>query len=109
MALAHAQSGEPVDVRPLGAQLAGAQSVALFKSQDLEVMRVVLPQGKTMPSHSVRGEVTLQCLEGEVDIRLPDSVRPLQAGQLMYLGCGVAHALQARSDASLLLTIALKH
>jgi hypothetical protein len=38
MALEHASSGEPIDVRPLGAQLAERKTTALFKARDLEVI-----------------------------------------------------------------------
>lgn len=41
MALPHARPGEPIDIRPLGVGLPAANTVALFKSDDLEVMRVV--------------------------------------------------------------------
>ncbi len=80
MALPHAAPAEVVDVRPYGARIGGAQSVALFKSDDeLEVMRLVLPAGGHMPSHQVVGEITLQCLEGAVDVTAggtPNRCRP---------------------------------
>ena len=107
MAIAHVQSGDPVDVRPLGARFEGAQSAALFKSRDLEVMRLVLPQGKSMPLHRVQGEVTLQCLEGSLEVTVAQRCQMLEAGHLMYLSGGVPHGLLARSDATALLTIAL--
>lgn len=56
MALPHATASEPVDVRPLGARLAGEKTTALFKSRDLEVIRLVLPAGASLPPHQVRGE-----------------------------------------------------
>ena len=43
MALPHAAPAQPIDVAPLGAALSGTPSSALFKSEGLEVMRVVLP------------------------------------------------------------------
>ena len=66
MALQHASSGDVIDVRPYGARIDGAQSIALFKSTQLEVMRLVLPAGHRMPPHHVPGEITIQCLEGVV-------------------------------------------
>ena len=53
MAIPHAISGQPVDVHPLGTELSSAQSIALFKSQDIEVMRVVLLAGKSMKEHKL--------------------------------------------------------
>lgn len=133
MALTHAQPAQAIDVRPLGsAALAQAKSVALFKSEQLEVVRIVLRQGQTLPSHQVPGEITLQCIEGVVDVQssiasadeqfascrggcnaviwprpVPSSTTRLQAGELMYLPGDAPHALTALEDASILVTIVL--
>ena len=45
MAIPHALPGQPIDVLPLGERVASEPSVALFKSQQLEVIRLVLPAG----------------------------------------------------------------
>ena len=75
MALTHATPGAPCDVRPLGPRLGASLSVALFKSRQLEVIRLVLPAGKTMPPHSVHGEITLQCIEGLLQVELRAGVQ----------------------------------
>lgn len=108
MAIAHLSSGESVDVRPLGAGIQGAQSIALFKASDLEVVRLVLPKGKGMASHSVQGDITLQCVEGEIEVSVDGRSSVLKAGHLMYLSGRVPHSLTAMADASALLTIALR-
>lgn len=108
MALPHAQPGDVVDVRPLGAALADTRSHALFKSEDLEVMRLVLRADEALPPHSVAGEITLQCIEGRVAFICAAGERELAAGQLIHLKGDELHALRAVEDASLLLTIALK-
>ncbi|WP_113519478.1 cupin, partial [Escherichia coli] len=64
MATPHAAPGELIDVRPLGAALQQAKSVALIRSTHLEVMRLVLPTGGRIPVHQAPGEITVQCLEG---------------------------------------------
>jgi len=108
MAIPHASSGEPVDVRPLGAALADTRNSALFKGRDLKVMRLVVPVGKPVPVHEVPGEVTLQCLEGRIDVVVDGRHRTLAAGDLLYLAGGVSHGLAAHEDASVLVTIALR-
>jgi quercetin dioxygenase-like cupin family protein len=107
MALPHASPGEPFDVRPLGARLANERTSALFKSRDLEVLRLVLAAGKSLPSHKVPGEITIHCLEGSLDIELDDATRRLEAGELLFLEGNVAHAVKALTDATALVTIAL--
>ena len=62
MAIHHAHPGEPIDVQPLGARLPEAKTSALFKSADLEVTRLVLLAGKSLPPHKVPGEITIQCI-----------------------------------------------
>lgn len=108
MAIAHTLSGQPTDVSPLGAALATARTVALFKTDELEVIRLVLPAGKSMPPHQVAGAVTLQCIEGQIDVTCEDGSHRLGAGQLLYLPGGVRHGVVGVEDASALLTIVLR-
>ena len=107
MAIAHAISGEVVDLLAPGMKTTPDKTIALFKAKDLEVMRLVLPAGKRMPDHSVTGSITLQCLRGQVDLLLPDRISTLQAGQFAYVGGGVAYGLYAQIDSEMLLTIAI--
>lgn len=108
MAISHARSGEAIDVRPLGADLSSQQSVALFKSEDLEVMRLVLPAGKSLPPHRVAGEMTIQCIEGLIDVTVDDESHPLGPGQLLYLSGGVRHGVVALDHAQALLTVVVR-
>lgn len=107
MALPHAQSGEVASVRPLGHQLAAATTSAILKAGQLEVMRVVLPAGKSMREHQTQGEATVQCLEGAVEFHAGDSVQLLQPGDFVHLAPRSPHALKAVQHSSLLLTICL--
>lgn len=108
MALPHASPGEARDVLPFGARLAGQKTHALFKSSDLEVMRLVLLAGQGLPPHKVAGEITIQCIEGELDIQAEQHAHSLTAGQLLFLPAGQVHDVKARVNASALVTIALK-
>jgi quercetin dioxygenase-like cupin family protein len=108
MAIPHSAPGELINVRPLGPALAATRTHALFKSEDLEVIRIVLPAGQELPAHAVPGDITLQCIEGTVDVSCGSGLRRLVPGQLVYLPGGDLHGLRAVQDASLLLTIALK-
>ena len=107
MAQPHARSGEVVSVAPLGPALAGARTAALIKAAQLEVVRLVLPAGQVLREHRVPGEITVQCLEGEVEFVLPGATHRLVAGDWLHLAARAPHALRALSDASLLVTICL--
>ena len=43
--------GDLIDVRPLGDKLADTASIALARTDDFEVMRVIMPQGKDFGMH----------------------------------------------------------
>lgn len=108
MAIPHARPGQVIEVRPLGARLAQEKTVALFKSEDLEVIRLVLLAGSSLPPHRVAGEITVQCIEGAIDVTADGRSHVLQAGQLLYLTGGFTHGVTALQDSSAIVTVALR-
>ena len=108
MAIQHAVSGEPVSVLPPANAAGDRQTVALFKTNELEVMRVVLPKGKSMPAHKVAGDITVQCLEGVIRFNSDAKDEVLTAGDMLYLAGGVVHSLIAIEDACALVHIVLR-
>lgn len=108
MALHHVTSGELIDIRPLGDKLVDTPSTALVRTDDFEVMRMVLPASKSIPQHQVEGELTIQCLEGTVELQAHDKTLPLRAGELVYLDGNVPHALYALENSSILVTMLRK-
>ncbi len=107
MAIPHAPSGHPIDVRPFGNELPSAQTVALFKTDELEVIRMVFSAGKTFPPHKVAGATTIQCIEGRIEVSSEDCTCTLEPGQLLYLPGNMEHGVLALEDASALVTIIL--
>ena len=84
------------------------QTVALFKTSELEVIRLVLPKGKSMPSHKVAGDITVQCLAGSIAFDSDGTSQTLAAGEMLYLSGGVVHSLTGIEDACALLHIVLR-
>lgn len=107
MAIPHATSGQIIDVPLLRSIPGEAQTRTLFKAAELEVMRMVVLEGKEIPSHSVARAITMQCLEGRVAITAQGKTQELHAGQMVYLNGGEQHSLKGIDDASLLVTILL--
>lgn len=107
MSLSHASSGEVIDVRPLGSKLHQAVSTALVKTARLEVIRLVLTAGKSIPEHRVAGEMTIQCIEGTVELHAHGRVLTLHAGDLVFLQGGEPYSFHAVESCSLLHTIQL--
>ena len=107
MAQPHAQSGQVVSVLPLGDRLSDARTTALLKAEQLEVVRIVLLAGKGLREHKAPGEITVQCLEGRVELRAPGALHVLEAGDFIHLRREEPHSLQALTDSSVLVTICL--
>jgi quercetin dioxygenase-like cupin family protein len=105
MAQTHAQSGQVVSVLPLGEQLKSAKTTAILKAEQLEIVRIVLLAGSEMREHKAPGEITIQCIEGTIELRTPASSQTLAAGDLVHLRSKESHALWAITDSSALVTM----
>jgi quercetin dioxygenase-like cupin family protein len=114
MAIPHAASGDLIDVRPLGATLRQTISTTLIRSDHLEVFRLVLLAGDNVPDHKlprtcqVPSVITIQCLEGTVEVKAYGRSQVMHAGSMMYLAGGAAHALKAVEDSSVLVTMLVR-
>jgi len=108
MALQHAASGETIPLRRGDDDIAYFTSVALTKTAQMELIRMVLPKGKTVAEHKVEGQMTLVCLEGELEIQMPGRTTVLRPSEMLWLEGGTPHSVQANEDTVGLLTILLK-
>ena len=108
MAIYHALSGEMINIRPLGKAITSVRTSTLYKTQQLEVFRMVMLAGKEMPEHQVAGELTVQCLEGSVEFSIGTTREVMRAGDLKCLAGGVAHSLRAIENSSVLVTLLLQ-
>jgi len=96
-----------VDVRPLGSALASAQTKTLIRAEQVEIIRLVVPAGKEIDEHKAKGELVVQCLEGQVAFTAFGKTQTLEARKLLYLPTGEPHSVKGIENASLLLTILL--
>lgn len=109
MALPHAAPGELIDIRPLGEHLRNGRTHALFKTDQLEAIRIVLPAGAEHPQRAANGEITVQCLEGSVLFHAMGKTLSMKAGEMLYLKSCEPHSVEAIEDASLLVTMLIEH
>ena len=107
MALPHAQPLDVISVAPLGEELQGTVSTSLIKTQRMQLLHLVLGKHQDQPQHHVDNECTIHCLEGEVELVMGSGVRKLRAGNLVVLPAGQQHALRARADSAVLVTLLL--
>ena len=108
MAIPHANPGDVIDLRPLGAALATTKTHTLLKTEHVEVVRLVMTAGKEIAEHKAPGEITVQCLEGKIAFTALHKTEELAPGQMLYLTAGEPHSVRCIEDASFLLTILLK-
>jgi quercetin dioxygenase-like cupin family protein len=108
MALQHSRPGQVVDVSPLGPRLRESKTSALFKAGQLELARLVLRAGESMRDHQAPGEITVQCLEGLLELSTPKGTQRLRPGELIHLLPREPHGLKAIEDSSALLTMCLR-
>jgi len=97
--------GEIVNLYSTGGDLPEEATVALVKSSDMEVIRMVLPKDKEVNEHSVDGELSVQCLEGRVEFTADNKTQVLSSGDWLYLERNQPHSLKVVRDAILLVTI----
>jgi quercetin dioxygenase-like cupin family protein len=107
MALQHAASGDKIKLARDDGDIAFFTSVALAKTRHMELIRLVLPKERPMPVHRVDGDMTLQCLEGEIEVDAHGRTVTLLPNEMLYLAGGVPHAVRAVVDAVGLMTILL--
>lgn len=107
MAISHAGPGQKIAIPLLKDAPSDTFTKTLFKSAELEVMRMVVLKDKEIPTHSVARALTLQCLEGRVALETMGQTQELLPGELLYLPARQPYALRGVEDSSVLLTLLL--
>lgn len=107
MAMPHAASGELITLCPPETPLLETTTQAFFKTDQLEVMRLVLLRSEQLPQHQVAGDITVQCLIGKVHVLLAERTVEMTPGTLLYLNGDTPHAIEALEDAIVLVTMVL--
>lgn len=98
----------PEEVRMMRSTPRTANHVAktLLRTADLRIVLMVLERGATISEHRAEGRMTIQGLDGVVQLRTGDSILEVGAGCLFALDRNVPHAIEAVEASSILLTIA---
>ena len=106
---------EVIDLEAETAQLRGARpwrshgqsAKTLVKHEHFRLVLVAMKRGRHCREHTVEESVSVQTLDGHVDVHLAagDPI-DLVGGQVLALAPGVAHDFEALEDSTLLLTLA---
>jgi len=105
MTNSYSAAGEVINVSPLGSDIESAKTATLVKTDDLQIIRLILKSGKSLPNHTAPGILIIQCLEGRVRFECMGKTHELTPGQLLHLPPVEPHAVECLETAALLLTI----
>lgn len=101
----HVQSGEVINLATLKRDMDVDSSYALVKSSDMEVIRMALHEGKTIEEHSIEGEMSVQCLKGNIQFTVAGEKVQLAEDDWLYLSKRQTFSYSVKTDTILLLTI----
>ncbi len=101
----HVQSGEVINLETLKEDMEVDASYALVKTSDMEVIRMALHEGKTIEKHSVDGEMSVQCLRGQILFNVGEKPVELQEDDWLYLQKKQDFSYSVKEDTILLVTI----
>lgn len=101
----HVDAGEVINLETLKGDMDVESSYALIKTDDMEVIRMALPKGKTISEHSVNGEVSVQCLKGRILFNVDGKVVDLSNDDWFYLRKQQTYSYTVKVDTILLVTI----
>ena len=85
----------------------GRAAKTLVKEGPLRITLVALRKGTTIQQHDVAGPVSIQCIRGSLRITTPSGDIDLTQDNLLSLGAGVTHTVNALDDCSMLITFAM--
>jgi len=77
----------------------------LVKDGPLTMTLVVVRSGGRLHEHRAAGPVTIQVLEGKIELDVAGECCPLSAGMLLALDAGVPHAVNSARGGAFLLTV----
>ena len=101
----HIKSGEVVNLETLRDEMDVDASYALVKTEDMEVIRMSVHKGKTTDEHSIEGEMSVQCLKGDILFMVDGKACELKAGDWLYLQKRQNFSYSVKEDTILLVTI----
>ncbi|MDI1302629.1 MAG: cupin domain-containing protein [bacterium] len=107
MALPRPESGEVFNIHPTGEQYTEFFTRAIVRTDELEVIRFVLPQGNTLREHKVAGDCTVQCIEGAIELTAHGKTVRLVEGEMTYIAACAQHAVLALKNSVILVTMVL--
>jgi quercetin dioxygenase-like cupin family protein len=109
MSYGHVKPGDPINLQTLREELNVDTSYALVKTDRMEVIRMALPEGKTVEEHSVDSEISVLCLKGKIYFDIDHEAQTLTPDDWLYLNAGQPYSYSVKEETILLVTIVFDH
>jgi len=82
-------------------------SITIFKSDTMRMVLIGLHENAELPPHKANGVLTIQVLEGKMELTVEQKCIEIEKGQIIALGENVVHGVRALSECFFLLTLAM--
>ena len=80
-------------------------AITVFKTNGLRIVLIALRKGAEMIKHKADGLISIQVLEGKMQLHTDDQSFKLGKGQMLALHKGIPHSLLAKKKTIFLLTL----
>ncbi len=85
----------------------GHNQATIFHSDTLRLVLFAFEKGGCLPRHRAPGVVMIQPLRGEIQVTTPTRKYDLREGESLVLQPSVLHDVDAKSEADMLLSVAM--
>ncbi|MCF0052848.1 hypothetical protein MUK70_12985 [Dyadobacter chenwenxiniae] len=79
-------------------------AITIYKSDKITMVLSALKQDAVINNHSIAEGLSFQVLSGELKVETEGRVFYTTPGQMMTFHAGIAHSIQATSDADIIIT-----
>lgn len=80
-------------------------AITVFKANGLRIVLIALRKGAEMIKHKADGLISIQVLEGKMQVNTDEQSVKLGTGQMLALHEGIPHSLRAKKKTIFLLTL----
>ncbi len=82
-------------------------SITIFKSDTMRMVLIGLHENAELPPHKANGVLSIQVLEGKMELTVEQKCIEIEKDQIIALGENVVHGVRALSECFFLLTLAM--
>lgn len=82
-------------------------SITIFKSDKMRIVLLGLHKGAELTTHTAKGTISVQVLEGKINFTAEPQIATLQKGQMIVLHEKIPHSVTALEESFFLLTLAM--